>query len=525
MPTTTHAKRHPTQWMPLAGLVCGAVLAGPCGASLAETARLPTHAAHPAEVTRASAPSALSAVDSGSIKTGRPFVNPPIIRSRRGHLELKLVPRRSAVNISGKRVNARVFSMSAHGRHYPPAFMPPTLALDPGDNLKITLVNKLGEPTNLHTHGFFISPMGNSDNIFVDLSKGKTFLYNYDLPPDITPGSYWLHPHYHPLVEEQVFGGLSGFIYVRGLEDLLPQELRGITQQFLGLKDFQVNKDNTIPSHNINSDAPTHRTLNGLVQPVMTMRPGETQLWHIGNIGADIWYDLEMPGLSFTVIAEDGNPVDRTWTATTLLMPPAKRYDVLLQAKTAGMYQLITREMNTGPDGDTYPRTLMATLRVKGTSQLPAALPTHIKPLDDLAKDHVTRRRVFELSENTTTNQFYINQKEFNPNQVDATPVTGTVEEWVFRNASLELHPIHLHVNDAQVMSVNGVPQQAHSWVDTIPIPYATPDAAGALVPGEVVMRFKFRHFVGPYVFHCHILAHEDNGMMSIINVTSPDSE
>lgn len=524
LPNRRSPRIHPV-WAWLLGLAASAALAGPHDASFVGNAVHYSHTTDAAAITQSVAPAAISAADSGAIQTGRPFVNPPIIGSRGGRLELKLVPRWSAVNISGKRVNARVFGMSAHGRHYPPAFMPPTLALNPGDNLKITLVNKLGEPTNLHTHGFFISPMGNSDNIFVDLSRGKTFLYNYDLPGDLSSGSYWLHPHYHPLVEEQVFGGLSGFIYVRGLEELLPLDLRGISQQFLGLKDFQVNQDNTIPSRNINSDAPTNRTINGLVQPVMTMRPGETQLWHIGNIGADIWYDLEMPGLTFTVIAEDANPVDLAWTASTLLMPPAKRYDVLVQAKAAGTYQLITREMNTGPDGDTYPRTLMATLRVKGPSQPPATIPTHIKPMDDLSKYHVSRRRVFELSENTTTDQFFINQKEFNPNQVDATPVTGTVEEWVFRNTSLELHPIHLHVNDAQVMSVNGVPQQAHSWVDTIPIPFATPDATGALVPGDVVMRFKFRHFVGPYVFHCHILAHEDNGMMSIINVTSPDSE
>jgi FtsP/CotA-like multicopper oxidase with cupredoxin domain len=75
------------------------------------------------------------------------------------------------------------------------------------------------------------------------------------------------------------------------------------------------------------------------------------------------------------------------------------------------------------------------------------------------------------------------------------------------------------------VISVNSVPQQANSWLDTIPIPYATQNDADVSVPGEVVMRLKFRDFIGPYVFHCHILAHEDNGMMTVINVTSPDSE
>jgi FtsP/CotA-like multicopper oxidase with cupredoxin domain len=154
-------------------------------------------------------------------------------------------------------------------------------------------------------------------------------------------------------VEEQVFGGLSGFIYIRGLEAFLPADLRGVTQQFLGLKDFQVDRTNSIPSQNINSDSPTNRTINGLVQPAMTMRPGETQLWHLGNLSADIWYDLEIPGLTFNVIGVDGNPVDQVQEASTLLMPPGKRFDVLVQTKNVATYQLITREMNTGPEGDT----------------------------------------------------------------------------------------------------------------------------------------------------------------------------
>ena len=69
-----------------------------------------------------------------------------------------------------------------------------------------------------------------------------------------------------------MFGGQSGFIYIRGLETYLPADLRDVTQQFLGLKDFQVDRTNSIPSQNINSDSPTNRTINGLVQPMMTMR-------------------------------------------------------------------------------------------------------------------------------------------------------------------------------------------------------------------------------------------------------------
>lgn len=494
--------------------------------SLAETSDS-SHVAHGSAADTQPAPPPRPIPDSvsGYIIPGLPLVEPPTIRSRHGVLKLELTAMATPVRISGKLVNARVYSATAYGETYPPSYVPPILALDPGDNLQITLKNELGEPTNLHTHGFFISPMGNQDNIFVDLPNGGTFLYNYELPANLSPGLYWYHPHYHPLVEEQVFGGLAGYIHVRGLKQLLPDQLQDIPERFLHLKDFQFNRENTIPARNINSDNPTNRTVNGLVQPTMAMEAGGTQLWHLGNIGADIWYNLELSGLEFTVIAEDGNPVDRAWTTAQLLMPPAKRFDVLVQAKKPGAYQLITTQMNTGPWGDDYPQALLATLNVTGPAREPAALPTHIQPFDNLAHATVTQERVFDLSENPNTNKFFINRRVFKPNHVDATPLTGTVEEWRFRNTSLELHPIHLHVNDAQVMSVNGIPQDARSLVDTIPIPYATKDAEGKLVPGEVVMRFKFRKFVGPYVFHCHILAHEDHGMMSIINVTSPGSE
>jgi FtsP/CotA-like multicopper oxidase with cupredoxin domain len=496
-----------------------------CLASAAESsdALHATHGMGTGPVVAEAEPAAISAQALGKEVAGRPFADPPLIRSRNKRLDVKLIPTATPVTISGKRVNARVYGVSAFGRHYPPAFMPPTLVVDPGDNLKVWLINKLGEPTNLHTHGFFVSPMGNQDNIFVDLSQQRQFLYNYFLPPQLEPGSYWYHPHYHPLVEEQVFGGLSGFIYVRGLENLLPVSLQGISQHFLGLKDYQVNARHTIPKNNINSDAPTTRTINGQVQPVLTLKPGETQLWHIGNLSADIWYHLAMPGFTFTVIGEDANPVDRTWSASTLLMPPAKRFDVLVQATNPGTHALKTLEMSTGPAGDNYPETLLATVKVKGRSQSPAQLPETIKPMDDLSKAVITRQRVFTLTEDNTG--FFINGSMFNANQVDATPVIGTVEEWVFRNATQEMHPIHIHVNDAQIMSVNGVAQTARSWVDTFPIPYAGTANGGTSRPGEVVVRIKFRQFVGPYVFHCHILAHEDQGMMTIINVTSPNSE
>ncbi|MBM3664389.1 MAG: multicopper oxidase family protein [Actinobacteria bacterium] len=455
---------------------------------------------------------------SGEVVTGQPFADPPIIEGAGGQLQLGLTASAAPVTVSGKRVNGRVYSAEANGVTYPGAFMPPVIRLRRGQQLVVNLQNELQEATNIHTHGFFVSPTGNQDDIYELILPGGSAQHVYRNTRFLNPGTYWYHPHVHPLAEAQVFGGMSGLIEVEGLKSMLPRPLRGISEHYIGLKDFQATAGNTIPTDDIDSDAPTTRTVNGLVNPVMTMRAGETQLWHVGNIGADIWYHLQASGLRLTVLAVDANPVAKPYAARTLMMPPARRFDLLVQAPRAGTYELITRRMSTGPQGDTYPRTTLMTVKVEGAASAPVArTPATFGGQGDLADRHVARRRTFVLSENAAGTRFFINGKPF-PGAVpmSATPVTGTVEEWTFINTSGEQHPIHIHVNDMQLMSVNGRRQPDDSWIDTIPVP-----ATSKGVPGHVVVRMSFRTYTGPYVFHCHILAHEDNGMMANINVTS----
>lgn len=496
-----------------AGLVAAAALADPA------PERAPVYRDHGAS--SMSLPPSIPDADSGSIITGQPFEDPPIIASGSSDLAVTLTSSAQPVRISGKLMNGRVYAASSQGVQYPASYMPPVLRLRRGQRLIINLENRLPEGTNIHTHGFFISPKGNQDDVFEHLLVGGNSQHVYTNTQHLSPGSYWFHPHLHPLVEEQVFGGMSGLIDVQGLRSMLPSGLRTITEHYVGLKDFQVMKGvNTIPLRDINSQADTNRTVNGMVQPVMTMAAGETQLWHMGNIGADIWYDIQASGLKVWVIAEDGNPVVRPYQARDLLMPPARRFDLLVQAPKAGTFKLITRKMSTGPQGDSYPRTLLATVNVTGAGTVPvAAVPKTYGTEIDLSKAGIARHRIFRLSENGAGTKFFINGKPWpGPNRMSASPVTGTVEQWTFTNSAGEEHPIHIHVNDMQVMSINGVKQDTDSWVDTIPVPAAKDDRH----PGTVVMRMAFRTYTGPYVFHCHILAHEDNGMMNNVNVTSP---
>jgi FtsP/CotA-like multicopper oxidase with cupredoxin domain len=150
------------------------------------------------------------------------------------------------------------------------------------------------------------------------------------------------------------------------------------------------------------------------------------------------------------------------------------------------------------------------TLQVSGDPVPDVAWPTSMAPPSPLASDHVDRTRQLEFSENTKTNQFYINGKQFDATHVNFVAKLGTTEEWIIRNVSREEHPFHIHVNDFMVMSVNGKPVQSYGEQDTVPLPWH----------GEVRIRMHFNRFTGATVFHCHIVAHEDSGMMGIIDIT-----
>lgn len=324
-------------------------------------------------------------------------------------------------------------------------------------------------------------------------------------------------------VENQIFAGLSGALVIGDDRTLLPADLRHVTAHTLVLKDVQLDPGGHIPQNTgtttINSDNPTVRLVNGRLRPVLPMRPNETQLWRLANAGADIFYQLRLDGHHFTVVGEDGTPVARVTTADTLLLPPGKRYDVLV---TAGAHPakaaLRTTAYTNGPQGDAYPDTELATIRIAGNQlrplpELTGGIPT--APAD-LATAPVARRRTVDLSESADGNTFYINGQQFaGGTSVFATPAKlGTVEEWSLVNHSGEDHPFHLHTTAFQVLAVNGTPQPYTHRQDTVPVPHAVDGA-----PGTVVIRVAFTDYPGKWMFHCHIAAHEDHGMMSYLDV------
>jgi FtsP/CotA-like multicopper oxidase with cupredoxin domain len=429
---------------------------------------------------------------------GEPLAAPPQIVSDGGVLRATLNLDRRLVDVAGESVTA----LAVNG-----SWTMPTLRFAPGDTVELDLVNGTQERVNLHFHGLHVSPRGRSDNVFRVVEPGTTARYVLEVPPDHEPGTFWYHSHMHGVSDGQVYRGMSGVMIVDGLTELLPADLHGIEQRVFAFKQvgFAAGDGGT----EIPAAAPKRQQLvvNGQLRPEVSIRQGETQLWRLANISADGWFDVDLRGHTFHVIAEDAWPVAEVWSADSLVLPPGKRFDVLVQGGDPGVYELVTRRYDQG--FAVFPERSLATVAVSGGGGEPASLPTSLAPLEDLRDAEIAHRREFAFSIQPKPLAFQINGKVFDHHRVDARPTLGTVEEWTLTNPSSEQHPFHIHVNDFQVISVNGEAYDAKGRQDTVVLP----------VGGEVVIRIPFEDYDGRFVFHCHILFHEDHGMMAIVDV------
>lgn len=430
--------------------------------------------------------------------SGQPLIEPVVRASSNGVLETTLEAKLGPATVAGQPVTSFVYEGSFPG---------PTLSVKPGETLKVKLVNGLTEHTNIHTHGFHVSPKDNSDNIFIQVTPGETFDYEYKLPANHAPGIYWYHPHGHTTSAVHCNGGMGGVILVEGGLDELPG-IKGLTSRVLALQVTQFDGDGNLVPYNSQSNLSKQRFVNGQLNPTISIRPGETQRWRIANISSDNFVLLALTGHELNQIASDGNPMDVVLAENQILVAPSERIEVLVQASSqTGNYEL--RSITWGPGFQAEPDGVIATMVIEGEAMTPAPLPTTLIPYVDLRGLTPDVVRVTTFEEPGPPLYLAIDGKHFDPNRVDQTVKLGATEEWVVRNTSPEWHPFHIHVNDFQVISVNGDPYDAHGYEDTVPLP---PNS-------ETVIRTQFLDYAGKFVYHCHILGHEDFGMMAVVEV------
>ena len=444
------------------------------------------------------------------------------------------------------------------GIEYAGGFVPPTIRVSPGDTINVAYANDLpasnAEPldvTSLHFHGLSVSPNAPSDDS-IDLMAmpGQTLHYTIAIPATQPPGLYWYHSHSHGEADWQVSNGMSAALVVEGTAAVssatagLPERiivLRNVLAQpnFSSLARLRSSRAGlaSATATAAPTAAPTicqnpfdvaseHTTINGRNAGTASilMQPGQKQFWRIVNASSNGFYDLHLDGSSFHVVSIDGVPIKVYPGASEtdqgdLEIPPAGRVEAIVTGSAAGG-SLHTSCTDTGPGGDPNPPQVLAVIRAGTpavpTVPLPGATPRAHGTYDTpIGSPSVQRSLAFTESSDGET--FYLNGVAYVPTAAPMfTVASGSVEEWTLTNASQELHVFHIHQVHFITQDVDGVAQPAH-WADSVTLPYAHADGTPSVT--HVLLDFRDPGIRGTFLFHCHLLEHEDGGMMAKIAV------
>ena len=428
---------------------------------------------------------------------------PPRLHSRGGLLTLTLQAEEREVFVAGRHRKAIVYNGSFPG---------PTLVVDPGDRMRVRLVNGLEHPTNLHTHGFHVSPEGDSDNVLLHIEPGETFDYRFDLPRNHAPGLNWYHPHAHGHGTPQLFGGMAGAVIFRSRA-----ERRGtlppMRDRVLVLQAPEWDESGELKVWSAGLLATQLRLVNGQLNPHIPIRERETQRWRILNASVSDIFDLRLDGHRLVQIAADGNPFERAVELDTVHIPPGGRAEVLVEGGRRGSYALRALPTDHGA-GFISPELVLATLDSSPSWWSNRVRPRRmLEPFCDLRGLPLANRRRLTF---TMRGGFLIDGKPFDPQRVDQFVALDTVEEWTVVNDSPLVHPFHIHVNPFQLTHVNGEPVDEPGYRDTVTI---------APLGGSITFRTLFADFPGRSVFHCHIVPHSDLGMMGVFEVLPAGEE
>jgi FtsP/CotA-like multicopper oxidase with cupredoxin domain len=432
--------------------------------------------------------------------------------------------------------------------------------------------------TNLHFHGINIPPVCHQDDVLkTSIQPGDPpFEYRFRIPENQPPGLYWYHPHIHGFTKLEVLGGASGAIIVEGIERA-NKAVAGLPERVIVIRDQDLLNPNAPPSKSepvipkmlFDNDGDAANTGTGFGKPakdlsinfvpapypdyppaVIEMKPDQQQLWRVLNASGITYLNLEFrfahAPQPMGLVAIDGVPLNQSgmigdfvdWQ-THLAVPPGGRVEFIVKAPPLGTPGLlVTRTVDTGAGGENDPNRAIARIVVSKDAPDPAStlnpqpkpLPAPATPwLGSVAPVRVRKlyfsEKLLDPNNPNSATEFYLTVDGQTPQAFDPksgvpniVAKQGTVEDWVIENRSNELHAFHIHQLHFLLVDYQGRPVNEPFLRDTVNVPYYN---GRALEYPSVRLRMDFRdpNTVGDFIYHCHLLEHEDGGMMGLIRV------
>jgi FtsP/CotA-like multicopper oxidase with cupredoxin domain len=436
--------------------------------------------------------------------------------------------------------------------------------------------------TNLHFHGLTVPAVCHQDDVLkTSIQPGDApFEYRFRIPANQPPGLYWYHPHIHGFSKLQVLGGASGAMIIEGIERANKQ-VAGLPERVLVIRDQDLLNPNAPPSKSepvlpknlIDHDGDAANNGTGFGKPAkdlslnfvpvpypdyppaeIKMKPEERQLWRVLNASAITYLNLAVlfrrAPQQLGIVALDGVPLNTngaagdgiTW-ADHIGVPPGGRVEFIIKGPPSGVPGLfVTRTVDTGVGGENDPNRALAIIApVTDAPEPRSILAANPEPLPSPSEAWLgsvapvrTRKLYFseQLSDPNDPNSattFFITVDGKTPTPFDPASgipdivaKQGDVEDWIIENRSNELHAFHIHQIHFLMVEWDGMPVNEPFLRDTINIPFHKNQD---LQYPSVKLRMDFRdpNSIGTYVYHCHLLEHEDGGMMALIRVEPSD--
>ena len=391
----------------------------------------------------------------------------------------------------------------------------PTLEVHEGDRVIIHFRNDLAEPTTIHWHGLHI-PSDMDGSPLRPVAPGGHYDYIFTIKPG-TAGTYWYHPHPDSRTGYQIAKGLFGAIIVRAADDPLPASL---TERLLILSDNRFGADGSVDladplSSQGQIDQENGREgnvlfINGQVAPTVNIRSGELQRWRVINMSGARVYRLALSGHTLLHVGDDGGLFERPVEVPEIIVSPSERVELLVRGSGAPGSQATLRTLpynryvpQTRPRDWDIARDLLS-VKYSAAPPVPAVpVPQVLRRITPLDTAAATATHVIVMS------QGLINGRTMDMTRVDVKAPLGGTEIWQLENVVGMDHPFHLHGFEFQVLDRDGVPEPYRSWKDVVNVPKHQ----------TVRIIVHYADYPGKWMFHCHILDHEDHGMMGILEV------
>ncbi len=437
--------------------------------------------------------------------------------------------------------------------------------------------------TNLHFHGLTVPAVCHQDDVLkTSIQPGDPpFQYKFRIPENEPPGLYWYHPHIHGFSKSQVLGGASGAVIIEGIERA-NQEVAGLPERVLVIRDQDLLNPNAPPAKSepvlpkflVDHDGDAANNGTGFGKPAkdlsinfvpvpypdyppatIQMKPQERQFWRVLNASAITYLNLAVlykhAPQQLGIVALDGVPLNANGTSGDFIswqnhigIPPGGRVEFIITGPSAGIPGLlVTRTVDTGVGGENDPNRMLATIAASEDAPEPrsklASSPVPLPPPTQPSLGNVAPVRIRKLyfseklldpNDPNSATTFYITvegqePKPFDPASgvPDIVAKQGDVEDWIIENRSTELHAFHIHQLHFMLVAWDGVPINEPFLRDTINVPF---HSGADLEYPSVRLRMDFRdpNTVGTFVYHCHLLEHEDAGMMGVIRVEPSDA-